>query len=87
MRAGKLNLVILAAVAGGMVWVEHSHRITAEATAPADVASGNAAICPENESAPFSADCMTFIQGGAGPNVDPRANAADRALADSPELP
>jgi hypothetical protein len=84
--AAKLNLVILAAAAGGFLWIEHAHRIKIETSTPAEVAQ-RAAVCPENESVPFSADCMTFIQGGAGSDVRPRLNATDGALADSPELP
>jgi hypothetical protein len=83
----KLNLVIVAAAAGGLLWIEHAHRIRIETPAPAEVAGRNAAICPENESVPFSADCMMFIQGAAGSDVHPRAGVADGALADSPELP
>jgi hypothetical protein len=87
MRTAKLNLVILAALVGGMLWVEQSHRIKIEASAPASVAGSNAAMCPENESVPFSADCMLFIRGGAGPDIDLRLIATDGALAESPELP
>jgi hypothetical protein len=85
--AAKLNLVILVALAGGMLWIEHAHRITIEASAPAEVAGREAASCPENESVPFSADCMTFIQGGAESDVRRPAIAADGASAESPELP
>jgi hypothetical protein len=85
--AAKLNLVILVALAGGMLWIEHAHRITIEASAPVGVAGREAASCPENESVPFSADCMTFIQGGAESDVRWPAIAADGASAESPELP
>jgi hypothetical protein len=83
----KLNLAILAAAAGGMLWVEHAHRITIEAAAPAEVASRETASCPENESVPFSQDCMAFIQGGAASDVRRPGNTVDAAAADSPELP
>jgi hypothetical protein len=87
MTVAKLNLVILAAAAAGMLWVEHSHRIKIEASAPAEVASRAAAVCPENESVPFSTDCMMFIDGGARPDIHLRLDAAGGVLADSPELP
>jgi hypothetical protein len=83
----KLNLVIVAAAAGGLLWIEHAQRIRIELPAPAEIAARDAAICPENESVPFSADCMTFIQGAAGPATRPRVGAVDGAPADSPELP
>jgi hypothetical protein len=83
----KLNLVIVAAAAGGLLWIEHAQRIRIELPAPAEIAARDAAICPENESVPFSADCMTFIQGAAGPTTRPRVGAVDGAPADSPELP
>jgi hypothetical protein len=87
MVVSKLNLVILAAIAGGVVWIEHAQRIKIEMQPPAELAVTAAPACPENESVPFSADCMRYIQGGAGSEVRPRLNAADAALADSPELP
>jgi hypothetical protein len=87
MVVSKLNLLILAAVASGVVWIEHAQRIKIEMSTPAERAGVDAAACPENESVPFSADCMKFIQGGAGSDVRPRANAADAVLAESPELP
>ena len=86
--AAKLNLVILVALAGGMLWIEHAHRITIEASAPAEVAGRDAALCPANESVPFSADCMAYIQGtGVQPDVRRPGNMVDAASADSPELP
>ena len=83
----RFSVFVLAAIAGGMLWIEHAHRITIEASAPVEVAGREAASCPENESVPFSADCMTFIQGGAESDVRWPAIAADGASAESPELP
>jgi hypothetical protein len=85
--AARLNLAILAAAVGGVLWIEHAQRIRIEVATPAEVAGRDAAICPENESVPFSADCMMFIQGGVGLEVDLRAHAADGPPAESPELP
>jgi hypothetical protein len=87
MVIAKLNLVILAAAVGGVLWIEHANRIQIETQTPVELAGANAAICPENESVPFSADCMMFIQGGAAPDLARRPNAADGALPESPELP
>ena len=82
----KRSLAILAAVVGGVIWIEHAHRITIRSPAPAEAAGLDTPACPENESVPFSADCMTFIQGGAAPDVRGRVDAS-RALPDSPERP
>jgi hypothetical protein len=82
----KLNLVILAGAASGVLWIESAHRIRIEVSTPAEVAVRDAAMCPENESVPFSADCMKFIQGTAVPDVL-RASGTDGSFADSPEQP
>jgi hypothetical protein len=87
MVIAKLNLAILAAAVGGVLWIEHAHRIMIETSTPVEVAGHIAAVCPENESVPFSADCMMFIQGGVGPDVHLRLGAADVVSAESPELP
>jgi hypothetical protein len=86
MVVSKRSLAILAAAVGGVMWIEHAHRITIRSPAPAEVAGLNSPACPENESVPFSPDCMTFIQGGAGPDVRLRVDAT-RTLPDSPERP
>ena len=87
MGANRLNLAIVVAAAGGLLWIEHAQRIRIDTPAPAEIAARDAVICPENESVPFSAECMTFIQGGAGPGVRPQVGVDGGALADSPELP
>ena len=87
MRNAKVNLVILAAAAAGVLWIEHSHRIKIEMSTLAESLRPDAAICPENESVPFSADCLMFIAGAAQSEVHQRVNAAGGALPESPELP
>jgi len=87
MVVSRIDLLIIAASAGGVLWIEHANRIRIETSTPAEVAQLDTAVCPENESVPFSADCMAFIQGGVGSDVRRRLNAADGALPDSPELP
>jgi hypothetical protein len=85
--ASRLNLVVVAAAAGGLLWIEHAQRIRIDLPPPAEIAARDGAICPENESVPFSPDCMTFIQGAAGPALRTPVGAPAATSADSPELP
>jgi hypothetical protein len=56
----KLDLaVIVASIAGTLVWVEHAHRIVTDAPTPAERAA-----CPDNENVPYSKTCIDFMQGG-----------------------
>jgi hypothetical protein len=87
MAGAKLSIVVLA-VAAGALWIEHSHRIRIETSAPVEVAGHrNASTCPENDSVPFSADCIVLLQGRAQSDAHLRMNAADGPLPASPELP
>ena len=74
----KLGLaVILVAVVGGALWIEHGHRIVIEAPPPADVASlARAAACPDNDTMPYSTSCIAFLEGGPATHFQWRANAA-----------
>jgi hypothetical protein len=65
MVISKLNLLVVAAFAAGILWIEHGHRIKLEVPPPTAASGPSAAGCPVNESVPFSADCMAFIQGRA----------------------
>jgi hypothetical protein len=85
MVVARLHLIIIAVVAGGALWIEQAHRIKIESPIAAEVA-GHAA-CPANESVPFSADCMAFIQGGVASEVSRRVNEVDAASVESPEQP
>jgi hypothetical protein len=82
----RFNILLVAAIAGGVLWIEHAHRITIEAAAPAEVAGRDATLCPANESVPFSADCMAYIQGG-GVQSDARRPAVAAHGASAEELP
>jgi hypothetical protein len=84
MVASKRNLIVIAAIAGGMLWIERGHRITIEIP-PAEVAGSAAAACPENEDLPHSADCFKFLQGNVVSEVGERGDAVQSTLA-SPEL-
>jgi hypothetical protein len=87
MVVSKLNLVIIASIAGAALWIEHGNHINIQPAAPATSEGQPMGACPQNESVPFSAECMAFIQGGLDAGTRPQLNAADSALADSPELP
>jgi hypothetical protein len=79
----KLGLaVIVVATVGGALWIEHGHRIVIEAEPPADLASpARAAACPDNDTMPYSASCIAFLQGGPATQLQWRANAAVPAYA------
>lgn len=68
MALGKFAPAIVAAVAVGLLWIEHDHRIVVATPASADDALPTAA-CPDSDSVPFSADCIAFIEGGAPSNI------------------
>ena len=76
MAISKLDLVVLAAVGGGMLWIEHGHRINIAPPTAAEVADPAAAVCPDSDSVPFSADCIALIGGGRDIGVRSSENAA-----------
>jgi hypothetical protein len=47
----------------GLVWIEHEHRIVIGSLSAAETAPLTASACPDNDSVPFSADCIAFIGG------------------------
>jgi hypothetical protein len=78
----KLDLAVLAAaIAAGMLSIEHAGRIAADAPQAAELAASGAAVCPDNENLPYSADCIAFMQGGSRPDLRRPANAAHSGLA------
>ena len=74
----KLDLaVIVASIAGAMLWIEHGHRIDIATPTDAAFAVPVGAVCPDNENVPYSVDCIVFMQGGvASSDLRWRANAA-----------
>ena len=61
----KLDLaVIVASIVGAVVWIEHG-RIDLETPAGPAFAEPLGAICPDNENAPYGAECIIFMQGDA----------------------
>jgi hypothetical protein len=81
----KLDLVVVAAVvACGMMWVERGHRVSIEAPLPAETTFRDA-TCPDNDSVPYTARCLAFLEGSSPPNRHDRTSWAhsETALAAS----
>lgn len=64
MAVSKLDVAVVIVVAVVLLRVEYDHRIVIAAPAQAPQA---AAVCPDTDDVPFSADCIRFIEGGALP--------------------
>src|SRR5215470_412940 len=60
----KLDLAaILAAVACGVLVIEHGHQIFTDAPAGMDRPDLAVAACPDNDNMPYPASCLSFLQG------------------------
>jgi hypothetical protein len=76
----KLNLAVIAAsIAGAVIWIEQGHRIDIATPTGAAFAAPVAAVCPESENVPYSADCIVFMQGDAGSGAGWQAKAETAA--------
>jgi hypothetical protein len=77
----KLALVIVLAVTGGALWIEHGHRVVIDAPAAAELqAPTAAAACPENDTLPYDSRCLEFLN--VPTEVAPRVRVAVRAKQD-----
>jgi hypothetical protein len=89
MVLSKFDVAIVVAVATGMLWIEHGHRISIVtpmvAETPAETPAASA--CPDNDSVPFSADCIAFIDGGVPPIAHTRMSVVISAPTASPDAP
>jgi hypothetical protein len=85
MVLSKLDVAIVACLAGGMLWIEHGHRISV--ATPMAVETPAASACPDNDSVPFSADCIAFIDGGVAPIARTRMSVVASAPTTSPDPP
>ena len=57
-------VVILALIAGAVLWIEHGQRIVTDAPTPTELAALAAArACPDSENVPYSEGCIAFMQG------------------------
>jgi hypothetical protein len=73
--------VILIAIAAGMVWIEQGHRVIIDAPV-ADVAPVAAAACPDNDTVPYSAACLEYLN--ASPDNGPRLQVVASFAAPAP---
>jgi hypothetical protein len=71
-------LVIAAAVAGGALLIEQHHRVVIDPPMQAELGRQvAAAACPDNDNVPYSASCISFMEGRFWSVVSARANAAE----------
>src|SRR5262245_33033375 len=76
----KLGLaIVLAAIAGGALWVEQGHRVVIDAPV-AETALASAA-CSDTDAVPYSAACLEYLK--AAPEPAPRLRLA-AAVAPAP---
>jgi hypothetical protein len=85
MVLSKFDLTIVVVVAVGMLWIEHGHRISIATPIAAETPAASA--CPDNDSVPFSADCIAFIDGGVSPIARTRMSVVISAPTASPDAP
>ena len=80
--------VIVAAIAGAVLWIEHGHRIVTDAPTPAELAASRAATaCPDNENVPYGENCIVFMQGDAASDRRWRVNSGESTPAGSSDAP
>jgi hypothetical protein len=68
MVLSKLDLAIVATIAAGLLWFEHGQRVTIETASGVEVADQANSVCPDSDTAPYSAACLAFIEGGVSPH-------------------
>jgi len=81
MALSRLELAVVALVAVGMFFVEHSHRISIVTPSTAGLSEAETSVCPDSDSVPFSADCLAFIRGGGNVRAGLSTAARARTLA------
>ena len=77
--------VIVAAVAGGALWIEQRHHVVIDAPASSQLAArAPAAACPDNDNVPYSAGCIVFLGSGYLSGMNWQAKAAESARGTGP---
>ena len=91
-----VRAMIMVLLGGAALWIEYGHRTATDAPTSTQLdALAAARACPDSENMPYTATCLTFLNGSAAP--ERRANApergaveqrsATRALESSPVAP
>jgi hypothetical protein len=71
-----LDVVIVLAVAGGALWIEHGHSVVIDAPVAAEALAPIAATpCPDNDTEPYSARCLEYL------NATPKGRVVARIAA------
>jgi hypothetical protein len=80
--------VIVAAIAGAVLWIEHGHSIVTDAPTPAELTASRAAMaCPDNENVPYGETCIVFMQGDVASDRRWWVNSGESTPAVSPDAP
>jgi hypothetical protein len=82
----KLDLaVVLVALAGGTLLIEQNHRVVIDAPAAAELQlQAAAAVCPENDTAPYDSRCLDYLNVPAQPAARLRIVSAVREVQPAP---
>ena len=88
----KRSLVVIVAVtAGAALWLENGHRVFIDAPFAADASSAAAAAgCAENDTMPYSEDCVAFltVRTESAPRMQgPASVAAPEPCPDNDRVP
>jgi len=76
--------VVVAALGFGMIRAERANDTTIDAPTPAEIALRDAAAaCPNNDSMPYTARCLTFVGSKHAPDWAERISLAQSRIAAS----
>jgi hypothetical protein len=80
-----LDVVIVLAVAGGALWIEHGHSVVIDAPVAAEALAPIAATpCPDNDTEPYSARCLNYLKVPNEPVPRPRVVMVERRVQAAP---
>jgi hypothetical protein len=77
----KLDLAAIVAAACGMLSIEHGNHIVTEELSRTERSALAAADCPDNDSMPYPASCLMFLEGTLASDAHHRGAAGKGALA------
>src|ERR1700704_1181125 len=73
--ASKLELAAIVAAACGMLSIEHGNHIFTDVSTRTERSPLAAADCPDNDSLPYPASCLIFLEGKLASDVRHRSAA------------